>query len=259
MKIAKWLNVRTAALGVGLTALVFAAGCSSQTAEEPVTDSSNALAATSEDYNGDQGGRTDFVEVDPTKVTGFSIASKEVADAPAKVVLNFVWKGQETGYWCGPGSSRIAISTQLPAANLPTQTELATFMGTTTDGTIRANLVDALNHWINPATQYQSIPLDTKPTDDQRALLKATLISRLSAGYPVVANVLSGWRPPGYPSGTIGHFVAVVGYDTTNDTVMIADPAGEGAPSPRWVNVPRSYWISLQNLGTWIGGRGFAG
>ena len=70
---------------------------------------------------------------------------------------------------------------------------------------------------------------------------------------------LSGWRPPGYPTGTIGHFVAIVGYDTTADKVLIADPAGAGAPSPRWINVPMSYWITMHDLGTWVGARGYTG
>jgi hypothetical protein len=74
----------------------------------------------------------------------------------------------------------------------------------------------------------------------------------------MVANVLSGWRPPGYPNGKIGHFVAVMGYDQGGDSVLIADPAGDGAAGPRWVNVPQSYWISTQDLGTWVGGRGYS-
>jgi hypothetical protein len=71
--------------------------------------------------------------------------------------------------------------------------------------------------------------------------------------------VLSGWRPQGYPAGTIGHFVAVVGYDNHGDKIMIADPAAAGSAGPNWADVPKTYWISFQNFGTWVGGRGYSG
>jgi hypothetical protein len=80
----------------------------------------------------------------------------------------------------------------------------------------------------------------------------------IDAGYPIVANVVSGWRPPGYPGGTIYHYVAVIGYDQSGDRVLIADPAGDGAAGTSWSNVPRTYWISTYDLGTWIGGKGYA-
>lgn len=257
----EWLNVRLVRI-FGIVALGAVAACAATPTDEPVQDQSASLASPGDEtYIGDEGPGFGAPADDITKHPGFSIKpyEKVVADAPAKVQLNFTWKGQETGYWCGPGSTRIALTTVLAADKVPTQTQLATALGTTKDGTVRANVIPVLNSYINPATPYADYPVDTVPTDDQRALLKATIIARLAAGEPVIANVLSGWRPPGYPTGTIGHFVAVVGYDTTNDTVMIADPAGLGAPSPRWVNVPSSYWISLQNFGTWVGGRGIAG
>jgi hypothetical protein len=39
--------------------------------------------------------------------------------------------------------------------------------------------------------------------------------------------------------------------------VLIADPAGEGAGGSSWTNVPRTYWISISDLATWIGGKGY--
>jgi len=208
--------------------------------------------------SGDRGGARDPREVDPTRAPGYrSELARVIDETPERVVLDFRWFGQPNGYWCGPGASRIALSTHM--AEPPTQPVLAEFLGTTTDGTARIDMIRALNHWLTPRESYTSIPMDMAPTQEQRDLLKQNLLKRLSGGWPVVANVLSGWRPPGYPSGTIGHFVVVVGYEQHGERVLIADPAAEGSAGPHWSNVPATYWISFRNLGTWTGGRGYSG
>ena len=178
--------------------------------------------------------------------------------APVKVVLDVKWYGQETYYWCGPGSTRIALSARLP--NPPSQTALAQLMGTTTNGTDHIGLVaNALNKHFGGGG-YKSRPMNDPPTPAQRDLLKKDLLARIGDGYPIVANVISGWRPPGYPGGTIYHYVAVVGFDEGGDKVLIADPAAEGkGGGASWNAVPRTYWISLTDLGTWIGGKGYTG
>jgi hypothetical protein len=179
------------------------------------------------------------------------------ATPPVKAVLDVVWQGQQTSYWCGPGSTRMALSTRL--ATPPSQQTLATLMGTTVNGTDHIGLVrDALNMYL--ATQrYESKTMYDPPTQAQRDGLAQDLVRNVSEGFPLVANVISGWRPPGYPGGTIYHYVAVVGYDQGGERVLIADPASDGAAGASWTNVPRTYWISLWDLGTWIGGKGYAG
>lgn len=178
-------------------------------------------------------------------------------DDTVKKVLPFVWKGQETGYWCGPGSTRIALSTRL--STLPSQTTLAKYMGTTTAGTDYVGLVvNALNHYF-PTTRFKSKAMYDPPTAAQRTALKADILANIRAGYGMVANVVSGWRPPGYPSGTIYHYVAIVGFDAGGDKVLIADPAAEGSAGAGWTKVPRTYWVSVYDLGTWIGGKGYTG
>jgi hypothetical protein len=224
---------------------------------EPADRTDQSAAALEEAMFGDRGPGWDSPEPDPTRAPDFRLDARTIADAPARVVLDYTWYGQPNGYWCGPGAARMAISTRMESP--PTQPALAEFMGTTKEGTVRADAIRALNQWLAPRTPYQSIPMDSRPTEEQRDLLKQTVVGRLSTGWPVIANVLSGWRPPGYPSGTIGHFVAVVGYDASGDKVLIADPAAKGSAGPRWEDVPKTYWISIQNLGTWIGGRGYSG
>jgi hypothetical protein len=177
---------------------------------------------------------------------------------PAKVVLPYTWFGQPNGYWCGPASTRMALGTRMK--DPPSQQMLATFMGTDTGGTDHIGLpASALNKWLTPETKYVSRTITDPPTQAQRDLLKKDLVARISAGWPIVANVISGWRPPEYPTGTIYHYVAVVGYDDSGDKVLIADPAAAGSAGPRWVNVLKTYWITTKNLGTWIGGKGYTG
>jgi hypothetical protein len=241
-------------LGVLTVASLVACG-DHELAEETTALGASALE---ENYVGDHGPGWDAPATDPTKDPDFSLADDPIIEkAPERAVLEYKWLGQPNGYWCGPASTRIALSTRL--TELPAQPVLADFLGTTTEGTARADVISALNTWLTPHTPYESIPVDGRPTQAQRDLLKRNLVWRISTGFPVVANVLSGWRPPGYPTGTIGHFVAVVGYEQRGEKVLIADPAAEGSAGPRWENVPRTYWISFQNLGTWIGGRGYSG
>ncbi len=178
-------------------------------------------------------------------------------DDGVKKVLPFSWKGQETYYWCGPGSTRMALSTRL--ASPPSQTTLANYLGTTTAGTDHIGLVvSALNNYF-PTTRFKTKSMYDPPTAAQRAALKADILANIGDGFGMVANVISGWRPPGYPGGTIYHYVAIVGYDAGGDLVLIADPAAEGASGSSWEKVPRTYWVSIADLGTWIGGKGYTG
>jgi peptidase C39-like protein len=174
---------------------------------------------------------------------------------PPKKVLAVAWQGQQTGYWCGPGSTRMALSTRL--ANPPSQQTLANYMGTTVNGTDDVSLVrGALNYYLG-TTWFVAKYMPDPPSQAERDQLKHDIVYNIDHDYPLVANVVSGWRPPGYPGGTIYHYVAIVGYDQSGDLVLIADPAGDGAGGSSWTNVPRTYWISVQDLGTWIGGKGY--
>ncbi|MHB8877248.1 MAG: carboxypeptidase regulatory-like domain-containing protein [Myxococcaceae bacterium] len=204
-----------------------------------------ALAATAACGVGPEGSAAQDVE--PASL------SQALGGAPVKKVLTYTWQGQQTGYWCGPGSTRIALSSRISP---PSQTTLANYMGTTTNGTNHIGLIaGALNHYLN-VSLYSGRSMGDPPSSAQRDALKLSLVATVSNGYPLVANVVSGWRPPGYPGGTIYHYVAVVGYDLGGDRALIADPAGGCAV---WCGVPASYWISTYDLGTWIGGKGYAG
>jgi hypothetical protein len=228
-----------------------AAGCSGGVAVSPPVDPSNAAA--------DLGS---VAAADLGSVAAADLAPPYTPDdlatpaPPVKQVLDVLWQGQQTGYWCGPGSTRMALTTRL-GDNAPSQQTLADYLGTTVDGTDDISLVrGALNHYLGTSF-YEAKYLPDPPSQAQRAELVHDIVYDISRGYPLVANVVSGWRPPGYPSGTIYHYVAVVGYDQSGALVLIADPAGDGAGGASWTGVPRTYWISVEDLGTWIGGKGY--
>ncbi|GAA4016292.1 hypothetical protein GCM10022247_44170 [Allokutzneria multivorans] len=181
-------------------------------------------------------------------------ASAGSVNALSSKVLNHTWYGQETWYWCGPGSAKMAIATRRTP---PSQQQLANYMGTTTNGTNHIGLVrNALNYYIG-TSWFEVKNLPDPPSQAQRDRLQYDLVLNVNNNFPMVANVVSGWRPPGYPGGTIYHYVAVVGYRAGGAEALIADPAAAGAGGGSWNNVPRTYWISTYNLGTWIGGKGY--
>jgi len=180
--------------------------------------------------------------------------------APAKKTLTFTWQGEIVDYWCGPSATRMALSTRMSSSMLPSQATLAQELPATTNGTDDISLVVKVLDRRLGGPKYVTKYLPDPPSAQQRAALVSDLVSLVSSGYPIVANVVSGWRPPMYPTGrTIYHYVAVVGYDANGTKALIADPAaqGHGGPDPAWDNVPRSYWISTHDLATWIAGKGY--
>lgn len=228
--------------------------------EEPIASDARDAEELSADAESSDDAATDADASAPRDATPDISGDAGIEAAPAdgvKRVLPFSWKGQETYYWCGPGSTRMALSTRL--ATPPSQTSLAKYMGTTTAGTDHIGLVvSALNTYF-PTTRFKTKVMQDPPTASQRAMLKADVLANIGDGFGMVANVISGWRPPSYPAGTIYHYVAIVGYDNGGDLVLIADPAAEGAGGSSWAKVSRTYWISIADLGTWIGGKGYTG
>jgi hypothetical protein len=188
---------------------------------------------------------------------GFAITPAGTLHAvpAAAKTLSYSWQGQSTYYYCGPASTRMALSARISP---PDQGTIAGWEGTDENGTDdTANVVSALNHFLNTGW-YERKPVSDPPTQAQRDLLKYDLVYDVDRGYAMVANVVSGWRPPGYPSGTIYHYVAIVGYADDGNTAVIADPAGGGAGGGSWGNVPQQYSISTYDLGTWIGVKAYA-
>jgi hypothetical protein len=169
--------------------------------------------------------------------------------AQGQVTLAIDFQYQETGYWCGPAATRIALSARMAA---PSQAHLAADLGTTTNGT----------DWIGQVTRELNAHLgggwyETKempndpPTQAQRDLLWNDVVFDIDRNYPIVANIVApaNNHPPGYPNYTIYHYFTVIGYDSNDMTVLIADPAGFG---------PATYWLTFNQLATLIPPKGYS-
>nr|WP_218922210.1 C39 family peptidase [Kibdelosporangium phytohabitans] len=177
---------------------------------------------------------------------------------PAKVygvqaarVLNIQYQVQQTGYWCGPAATRIALSAK--TGNLPSQQQLANQLPTTTNGTDWIGQVTrVLNNRLG-TTYYETkeMPNDP-PTQAQRDLLWRDVVYDIDRGWAIVANIVApaNNHPPGYPNYTVWHYFTVIGYDSSNSSVKIADPANFGGY--------QQYWISFNQLATLIPPKGYS-
>ncbi|MEC3981778.1 C39 family peptidase [Amycolatopsis sp. H20-H5] len=179
----------------------------------------------------------------PAKVEGQGIH----ADA----VLNIQYQVQNTGYWCGPAATRIAISAR--TGNVPSQATLASQLGTTTNGTDYIGQVTGVLNGDLGSSWYETknMPSDP-PTQAQRDLLWRDIVLDVNNGYAVVANIVAPAdnHPPGYPNYTIYHYFTVIGYDSSDMTVKIADPASFGGN--------QIYWLTFNQLSTLIPPKGYS-
>ncbi|MER6990143.1 C39 family peptidase [Saccharopolyspora hirsuta] len=183
-------------------------------------------------------------------------AALSPAASPAPVVrpsgehvLDVDYQVQETGYWCGPAATRIALSAR---GIYRSQADLAAELGTHTGGT----------DWIGQVTRVLSghvgwyetkeMPADP-PTQEQKDLLWNDIVLDIDNGYPVVANIVAppGNQPPGYPPDqTIYHYFTVIGYNDVDRTVLIADPASFGGN--------QIYWLTFDQLASLIPPKGYS-
>jgi hypothetical protein len=166
-------------------------------------------------------------------------------------VLDHNYQVQETGYWCGPAATRIALSARMSP---PSQQTLANELGTTVNGTdwigqITAVLNDDLGGDYYTTTEMPNDP----PTAAQTDRLWQDVVRSIDGNFPVVANIVAppGNQPPGYPSDqTIYHYFAVVGYNREKQEVFIADSANFSGY--------QHYWLTLDKLATLIPPKGYA-
>ncbi|RLL69355.1 C39 family peptidase [Streptomyces sp. Z26] len=177
------------------------------------------------------------------RIDGVRTASAHTLDVDYQV--------QETGYWCGPAATRIALSARVAP---PSQSALAAQLGTTEAGTDHISQVTGVLNANLGTGWYETkeMPNDP-PSQAQKDLLWNDVVLDIDNNYPLVTNIVAppGNQPPGYPSDqTIYHYFSVIGYDDANRTVLIADPASFGGN--------QIYWLSFDQLATLIPPKGYA-
>lgn len=164
-------------------------------------------------------------------------------------VLDHDYQPQQTGYWCGPTATRIALSTRVGP---PSQGALANELGTTTDGTNWIGQITAvLNSHLGPRYATVEMPNDP-PTPGQRDQLWRDIMLSIDAGHGMVANIVAppSNHPPGYPNSTIYHYFSVIGYNPATSEAYIADPANFSGNN--------HYWLSLNQLAALITPKGYS-
>lgn len=157
---------------------------------------------------------------------------------------------QQTGYWCGPASTRIALSARGVHV---TQQQMANELPTTQAGTDSITQVTAvLNRHLNPQWyETKQMPNDP-PTQQQKELLWHDITYDVDNGYVIVANIVAppNNHPPGYPNTTIYHYLTIIGYNPDTHEVLVADPAGfAGTPT---------YTLSFDQMASLIPPKGYS-
>ena len=199
--------------------------------------------------------RPDGVQVATEVVRGhrgrFPVLRTKEVHAKGEHVLSVEYQVQETGYWCGPAATRIALSARVAP---PSQATLAAELGTHEGGTDDISQVKGvLNARIDAGEYFTRYMPNDPPTQAQRDQLWADVTADIDNNYAVVANIVAppGNQPPGYPSDqTVYHYFSVIGYDTDHNTVLIADSAS--------FNGYQIYWLDFGQLATLIPPKGYA-
>lgn len=164
-------------------------------------------------------------------------------------VLHIDYQVQETGYWCGPAATRIALSAR---GVYRSQGDLAAELGTHTGGTDWIGQVTRVLGGYVGYYETKEMPNDP-PSQAQKDLLWNDIVVDINNGYAIVANIVAppGNQPPGYPPGeTIYHYFTVIGYDDVNRTVLIADPASFSGN--------QIYWLTFDHLASLIPPKGYS-
>lgn len=175
----------------------------------------------------------------------------EATETKASKTLEVDYQVQETGYWCGPAATRIALSARIGP---PSQAELADQLGTTENGTDDISQVtDVLNANLGGSDYESKYMPDDPPSQEQKDMLWQDIVGDIDGGLPLVTNIVAppGNQPPGYPPDqTIYHYFTVIGYDDANKSVLIADPASFSGN--------QIYWLSFDQLASLIPPKGYA-
>lgn len=190
--------------------------------------------------------------------TGGSTISNQWVEKVLPYSINRV--AQETYYNCGPATVETIVKSA--TGNWYSETELGRKLGTHTGGTDWiGQFPKVLNSLISGADYtYREMPNDPA-TSAQKDMLWNDVRNSIDAGHGVVANIVSppsnrprgirGSKSPAYPnSGTVYHYIAVMGYgyDNTTRGVFIADSGFS----------PFLYWLSFDQLATLIPPKGYA-
>lgn len=161
--------------------------------------------------------------------------------------------GQELSYHCGPACGSMVLRAQ--GKNV-SRTQMATDMGTTTDGTPIANVPTALNKYSN-YTYVRSMGSmfnnETTWAVNMTNLAILSLIQGRGVIYNTVQEKSNSTRLVGYPSNinsTIYHYVAGEGFDATDASNRICNYVDPNNASYTAYGVYGRHDIAFRVMGT---------
>lgn len=175
---------------------------------------------------------------------------ERLGQADPNLGLNLV--AQETGYWCGPASAYMGLAykgawtdPRNPSRSL-SQSNLATDLGTSQDGTIWANVPGVLNAWANTNWYANfSAPTSTQVMNDASLDYANSYPWIYDTHMSSSTGYLTGWS-----SGDIWHYVAGDGYDNNSQQVHYYDPYSSNP------NAYGNWWIPASTMSGVLQDRG---
>jgi hypothetical protein len=172
------------------------------------------------------------------------------AATPGQKALSYDYQRQPNYFYCGPAATRIALTA---IGKAPSFDDVATRLGTTTDGTKSAEETTRVLNSVGGDNFYKTHTISgATATGQQMDQLRTDIVHAVSSDHAVVANIagtvtdLSG----NVHSYEGGHYLTVVGYDQGGMTVKIADPADDKGDG--------SYWLPVGTMANWIATRGYS-
>jgi hypothetical protein len=183
-------------------------------------------------------------------ITPAAQAAASLAAAPPSAQISYSFQWQETGYYCGPAATRIALTGR---GYYYSQSYIAGQLGTTVNGTNSAYDTTRVLNSLGETGFYETKMIPGQwATDAEIARLKWDVLYDIPRGYPLVANVVGTAVDTDGDAHSYGggHYLAVVAYRDNGNTVKIADSAD--ANGYGW------YWMSTTRLAHWIAMRGYS-
>jgi Peptidase_C39 like family len=185
----------------------------------------------------------------------YGLVSGYIPAYSAKYITSLLQEPQQTNYWCGPAT--VAEIVKSKGVSL-TQSQAASYMGTTTNGTDWYNgtypIRDALNHFLN--TSYY----EPYGTSVSASVFKTNLAYDIDHGWAIAGDayeVVGGPHLVGHPNSNIFHWFAIDGYSNYADSTHYADSVS-GATSISWNgSVPKYSTMSTSTIAVICDGRGF--
>lgn len=171
-------------------------------------------------------------------------------------ILDHTYSVQETGWWCGPASTQIALTARgIDVLERELVGELEWLEGNQFDDQDGTDSITQVSTVLARRTgqPYVTVQIpNDPPSGAQVGRLWDDVVGSIDGGNAVVANIVAvpNNRPPGYPPSTIYHYVTIVGYDDHTRSVYVADPARFGGIE--------HYWLTVAMMASLITPKGYA-